>query len=80
MFNKVGQFKDIPIMEDYDLNIRLRKGCQLELISDPPLIVSARRHVNSGFYKTRLQWILIKKFYLLGVSPIRLASWYRNIR
>lgn len=50
------------------------------MIKEPKLILSARRHIKAGFVKTRLQWIIIKKLYLLGVSPHKLNMWYRDIR
>ena len=80
VFEKLGGFKDIPIMEDYDFSIRMRSNFKVIKIYEPELIVSARRHLKAGFLKTRLQWIVIKKLYLLGVSPNWLAKWYKDVR
>jgi len=79
-FEKLGGFKEIPIMEDYDFSMRMKSAFKVKLIKEPPLILSARRHLKTGFIKTRLQWILIKKLYLLGVSPVRLDRWYKDVR
>ncbi len=79
-FDKLGGFKEIPIMEDYDFSIRMKEYFKVKQIKFPKLIVSARRHVDAGFFKTRIQWILIKKLYLLGISPHALARWYKDIR
>ena len=73
-------FKEIPIMEDYDFSRRLRKHFKVVKIKEPPIVISARRHVKAGFFKTRFQWIAIRKLYKWGVSPKRLAKWYSDIR
>ena len=73
-------FKEIPIMEDYDFSKRMRQHFKVIKIKEPPIVVSARRHVKAGFFKTRFQWIAIKKLYQLGISPKILAKWYGDIR
>ena len=80
VFEALGGFKTIPIMEDYDFSKRLRQQYRVVRIGAPRLIVSPRRHVKAGFVKTRMQWILIKRLYQLGVSPQALARWYRDVR
>ena len=80
VFEALGGFKTIPIMEDYDFSKRLRQQYRVVRIGAPKLIVSPRRHVKAGFVKTRVQWILIKRLYQLGVSPHALARWYRDVR
>ena len=81
VFEAVDGFKPIPIMEDYDFSVRMKKNnFQLIKIKDPKIIVSARRHIKAGFFKTRFQWVMIRKLYNCGVSPERLAKWYSDIR
>ena len=80
VFEKLGGFKDLPIMEDFDFSVRMRSMFKVRKIQEPKLVVSARRHIKAGFLKTRLQWIIIKKLYLLGVSPHWLAKWYKDVR
>ena len=80
VFDQLGGFKEIPIMEDYDFSKRLSKNHNTYKISDPQIVVSARRHIQAGFLKTRLQWVLIRKLYKLGVSPSWLLKWYKDIR
>ena len=79
VFEAMGGFREIPIMEDYDFSQRLRENYRVKRILQPRLLISPRRHLENGFLKTRLQWILIKKLYLLGVSPERLNRWYRRV-
>ena len=80
VFKKLGGFKEIPIMEDYDFSVRMKKQFKVKQIKFPKLILSARRHVEAGFIKTRILWILIREFYKWGVSPFRLAKWYVDVR
>ncbi len=80
VFEKLSGFKELPIMEDFDFSVRMRSRFKVRKIREPKLIVSARRHIKAGFLKTRLQWIIIKKLYLLGVSPQLLAKWYKDVR
>lgn len=80
VFDELGGFKEIPIMEDYDFSLRMKKKFKVGQIREPKLVLSARRHIKAGFFKTRLQWILIKKLYLLGMSPYMLDKWYKDIR
>lgn len=79
-FEALGGFKTVPILEDYDFSIRMRNRFRVARISDPKLVVSPRRHVKAGFVRTRIQWILIKRLYQMGVSPDILARWYPNVR
>ena len=80
IFEKLNGFKEIPIMEDYDFSKRLNQYYDTFKISNPKIVVSARRHIKAGFFKTRLQWVLIRKFFHWGVSPFALAKWYKDIR
>lgn len=80
VFEELGGFTEIPIMEDYDFSIRMKNRFKVKQIKFPKLILSARRHVEAGFFKTRIQWILIRKLYKLGISPFKLAKWYADIR
>jgi len=80
VFHKLGGFKNIPIMEDYDFSMRMKKSYLSTRILHPKLIVSSRRHLKSGFIKTRLQWIIIRRLYILGVSPKTLIKLYKDVR
>lgn len=80
VFNMLKGFIEVPIMEDFDFSKRMRQDFKVIKIKTPPIIISARRHIKAGFFKTRFQWIAIKKLYLLGVSPKLLAQWYGDIR
>lgn len=80
VFQDLSGFKEIPIMEDYDFSYRMRKHFKVKQIKNFKLILSSRRHLEAGFIKTRFQWIMIKKLFLLGFSAQTLARWYRDVR
>ncbi|MBK8501533.1 MAG: glycosyltransferase [Saprospiraceae bacterium] len=79
-FEILEGFKEVAIMEDYDFSIKMRQRFKTIKIKEPVIIVSARRHIKAGFYKTRFLWIAIRKLYHWGVSPDVLANWYGDIR
>ena len=73
---EAGGYRDIPLMEDVALVRSLRRRCGIQLL-DAPLLVSARRWEQDGVWRrTFLNWCLITA-YSAGVSPTRLARWYR---
>ncbi len=76
-FREIGGFKQMPIMEDFELMQRLNK---LGLIKIIPIaaITSARRWQSKGILKTTIINQIIILAYLFGVSPIRLAPLYRK--
>jgi hypothetical protein len=78
-FERLGGYRALPIMEDYDLVTRLRRGGRFVLL---PLAVraSARRHRRQGELRTFVRIGAIKILYRLGVSPERLARAYRPAR
>jgi rSAM/selenodomain-associated transferase 2 len=80
VFERLQGFKEIPIMEDYDLSIRMRSKYKVGVIKEPKLILSSRRQLKDGFIRTHLKWFFIKKLYRLGISPQKLADWYKDTR
>jgi len=79
LFESVGGFAEIPVMEDIELSRRLKN------ISWPTRIrfkvtTSARRWQQQGVICTVLQMWSLRLQYWLGVSPEKLLAAYRNIR
>jgi rSAM/selenodomain-associated transferase 2 len=77
VFHKIGHFPELPIMEDFELMRRLRKIGRINLIPIP-VITSARRWLKKGVLKTTLINQIIIIAFLFGVSPQRLACFYRR--
>jgi hypothetical protein len=78
-FERLGGFRDWPILEDIDFARRARRGLQTALI-DQAVSTAARRYVERGFFRTAATNWLIWLLYGLGVSPHKLARFYRHIR
>jgi len=75
VFERMGGFKEFPLMEDVDFSCRLRRMGPLRVL-DPPLGTSARRHLRRGSWRTSIHngWLLL--LFRLGVSPVRLHQMY----
>jgi hypothetical protein len=78
IFNRMGGFPELPIMEDYEFVRRLRRlGGRIE-IAPAPASTSGRRWKKFGVARTTLMNQIMIVAYHLGVSPLRLARWYRG--
>lgn len=75
VFEQVGGFADIPLMEDIDLSKRLKR------ITRPLIVVakartSARKWLDEGLLRTMLLMWRIRLAYFLGVEPEHLVEKY----
>ncbi|MDZ7968976.1 MAG: TIGR04283 family arsenosugar biosynthesis glycosyltransferase [Nostoc sp. DedSLP03] len=77
VFQKIGSFPELPIMEDFELMRRLKRIGRVVIIPTP-VVTSARRWLQKGVLKTTLLNQIVIIAYLLGVSPERICSWYRR--
>jgi rSAM/selenodomain-associated transferase 2/rSAM/selenodomain-associated transferase 1 len=77
IFNEIGGFPDLPIMEDFVLIRRLKRKGKI-IILPQCVLTSPRRWIQMGIFKTWLINQLIIIAYYLGIPPKRLASWYRR--
>jgi rSAM/selenodomain-associated transferase 2 len=75
VFDKLGGFKEIPLMEDVDFLRRLRKVGRVTLV-DLPVTTSARRFQERGPLRQELLNVLLVCLYILKVKPETLARWY----
>jgi rSAM/selenodomain-associated transferase 2 len=79
VFQKVGNFPQIPIMEDFELMSKLKSLGKIYLLPTP-VITSPRRWLKQGILQTTILNQIIVIAYLLGVSPNRICNWYRQKR
>jgi rSAM/selenodomain-associated transferase 2 len=77
VFEELGGFPELPIMEDFELMRRLRQQGKISIISQP-ILTSARRWLQKGILKTTLINQLMVLGYWSGVSPVRLVKLYRQ--
>ncbi len=77
VFEKLGNFPELPMMEDFEIMRRLKRIGRIAIIP-VPVITSARRWLQKGVCKTTLINQIAISAYLLGVSPQRIVRWYRH--
>ena len=76
VFQKLGGFADIPLMEDVEFSRRLRRAGNVKLL-DPPLWSPPRR---PGTWRTALRNSALICLFYLGVEPPTLHRWYYGSR
>lgn len=79
IFEQLGGFADIPIMEDIDFSIRLKRTGETAAIRER-VTTSFRRWERQGPFRTILLMWSLRFLYWIGVSPHRLAGWYAAVR
>jgi rSAM/selenodomain-associated transferase 2 len=77
LFEELGGFANLPILEDYELVNRLRRHGHVIIVTEPA-ITSGRRWHHLGFLRTTLINQLVLAGYHLGVPPHRLARLYQD--
>ncbi len=75
-FKAIGGFADVPILEDVAMVRTLRRQCRVLRLASA-VHVSPRRWQREGPYRAWLRNSVLLAAYLAGVSPLRLARWYR---
>ena len=77
LFEEVGGFPDLPIMEDYILVRRLKRKGKIVILPSA-VKTSPRRWLHLGILKTWLINQLIVIAYHLGANPEQLTRFYRR--
>ena len=79
IFEQMGGFTDMPLMEDIEFSRRLkRKGRTAALTAT--VTTSFRRWEQQGPLRTILLMWTLRFLYGIGVSPSYLAHWYKTVR
>jgi rSAM/selenodomain-associated transferase 2 len=76
IFEAMGGYAEIPLMEDIDLMRRLPKFGRRFLIRHYPVTTSARRFLEHGVIRQEVANVILVGLWLLGVKPHTLARWY----
>ena len=79
IFERLGGFSEIPIMEDIDFSARLKRIGRIAAISEH-VTTSFRRWERQGPLRTILLMWSLRFLYWIGVSPRRLAQFYTAVR
>jgi len=79
LFDRVNGYPQIPLMEDIAFSRLLKRHSRPACLRDR-LVTSARRWRNHGTLRTILAMWSLRLAYFLGVSPARLARFYKPHR
>ncbi len=75
LFEQVGGYERVPLMEDVRLSATLRRHAR-PLCLRPPLTTSSRRWEHHGIWRTIVLMWRLRTLHALGVAPERLAKRY----
>jgi uncharacterized protein len=76
-FHEVGGYKEISIMEDFELIKRLQK--RGDIVTVPvPILTSSRRWEKFGAFKTTVINQVVILAYKFGISTERIRRWYHR--
>jgi rSAM/selenodomain-associated transferase 2 len=79
IFEQIGGFADMPLMEDIDFSRRLkRKGATAAITAT--VTTSFRRWEQHGPLRTILLMWTLRFLYWIGISPSYLVEWYKAVR
>jgi len=79
VFEKMGGYPDIPLMEDIALSRTLKRMGRVACLRSQ-VVTSARRWEIEGAWRTIFKMWAFKLLYLLGMSPSRLSRHYGDAR
>ena len=79
VFEQIGGFADIPLMEDIEFSRRLKSMGPTAALRRQ-VTTSFRRWEQQGPLKTIVLMWALRFMYWAGVSPFRLSRWYRMVR
>jgi hypothetical protein len=79
VFERLGGFPDLPLMEDVEFSRRLKRAGR---VAAPRATVttSFRRWEQGGPVRTILLMWVLRFLYWIGVSPRTLARFYAHVR
>jgi rSAM/selenodomain-associated transferase 2 len=79
VFHELGGFPELPLMEDLEFSRRLKRRGRTVILRHS-VGTASRRWDCEGIVRVTLRNQVMVLLYFLGVSPGRLAVWYRPVR
>ncbi len=80
IFDKIGGFAGIPLMEDLEISKRLKRLGRIVFLN-PPVKASPRRWLKEGLiYTTLRDWTIAFCYTFLKASPEKLIKHYTDVR
>lgn len=80
MFDEIGGFLDIPILEDFEILRRLKKRGAIKILKNIPITTSSRRWRRLGVLKTTFINQCMILGFCMGISPYKLYDFYHVIK
>ncbi len=78
-YDAVGGFAFWPLFEDVDFVTRIKRLGEF-VVSSPPVVISARRWLTCGVWRTTFLMGLLLAGYRVGIPPVRLKRWFSDMR
>ncbi len=79
VFEQLGGFSDIPLMEDIEFSARLKHTGPTHTLHET-VTTSFRRWEQQGPMRTILLMWALRFLYWIGVSPSHLSQWHKAVR
>jgi len=76
-FERIGGYRDIPLMEDVELMKRIRKRGDTITIIPHKVRTSPRRYERDGVLYCTFRNLALQILYAWGIPPEQLMKWYR---
>lgn len=80
LFEEVGKMPNLPIMEDLEFSLELKRNKYYFKQIDSKIITSSRRFLEKGIFKTMVQMQKLQFQYLRGRDINEINKEYRDIR
>lgn len=80
LFKAMGGFPSLPIMEDYELSLRLKKANIAPTVLPCPIVASVRRFEAGGPWRVGFKMYYYRHLYRKGVDPDVIQQKYKNCR
>lgn len=80
VYDAIGGMPDLPLMEDYELSLRLRAAGMRPVQLPDEVWASPRRFEKGGPIRVALQMRRLRKLYRSGVSADELLASYEDVR
>lgn len=80
LFRQTGGFPELPIMEDYELSLRLKQKKIYPVQVKSPIITSSRRFHEGGAFRVTWEMQRLRAMYRRGVDIGAISRAYRDVR
>ena len=82
LFNEIGGFKEMPLMEDYQFSLDLKARGVKPVLAGKRIVTSSRRFDGNTRHMLSVMWKMnrLRKMYRDGVPIDQIAAQYQDVR